>query len=421
MKTGMKNLFIQTGSVIILVLLIACLSLPGASHRSVNATTLHELTGEITLWYSYESGSSEETALNLVIDNVEALNPGLIITAIQKNFNTIHDEYVAEVLIGSGPDLLLTPNDWLGELAREGYIKNINTELVGKLTAFETTAVEGMKYMGSLYGVPESAKAVALYYNKLRIPDPPETTSELISLVASGKKLVIANGNAGGAYFNFGLYGAFGGQLMDATGRCIADQGGFVEAMQYLVALNNAGAVVIGDSWNEGVLKYRTGEIDFLIDGPWYLEDNRAALGVNTGVVPLPIGPSGPSLPLNGIDGFFINPISLRTADAVEVALQMVTQLNSQIFTNVGGHIPVRTDVTSVDPLINAFRLASATGLPRPQQAELVNYWVPFGEMMTEVLAGTVDPITGIRHACEEMNTLNGFPTYYVFLPAVKR
>jgi arabinogalactan oligomer/maltooligosaccharide transport system substrate-binding protein len=168
-------------------------------------------------------------------------------------------------------------------------------------------------------------------------------------------------------------------------------------------------------------MKFRAGEIDLLIDGPWNLKDTQTALGDNVGLVLRPSGPSGAALPMNGIDGIFINPNSEHIAEAVEVALLMVSQENSQIFTNVGGHIPVRTDVSSTNPLINTFKLASATGFPRPQRAELTNYWMPFGKMINDVLVGTVDPTTGVMLACEEMNTLNGFSTYHVFLPVVKR
>jgi len=45
-------------------------------------------------------------------------------------------------------------------------------------------------------------------------------------------------------YHNFGFFtGAFGGTLMDETGKCIADQGGFAEAMQYLYELKQAGLI----------------------------------------------------------------------------------------------------------------------------------------------------------------------------------
>ena len=105
----------------------------------------------------------------------------------------------------------------------------------------EWGVIDGMTVDGHLYGVPESFTAVALYYNKSMIATPPSTTDELLSLVLGGDKLV--TDGMDGAYYFYGFWNAFGGQLMDDTGRCIADQGGFVPAVQYLSDLQTSGAI----------------------------------------------------------------------------------------------------------------------------------------------------------------------------------
>ena len=99
---------------------------------------------------------------------------------------------------------------------------------------------EGATIDGKVYGVPGIIKAVALYYNKSTIPNPPKTTDELLALVKSGKKIAINQNN----YHNFGfLTGAFGGTLMDADGKCVADQTpGMADALQYMKDLKAAGA-----------------------------------------------------------------------------------------------------------------------------------------------------------------------------------
>ena len=45
--------------------------------------------------------------------------------------------------------------------------------LAGKLDGVAPLAVDGMSLDGTIYGVPESLKAVALYYNKAMLPTPP--------------------------------------------------------------------------------------------------------------------------------------------------------------------------------------------------------------------------------------------------------
>jgi arabinogalactan oligomer / maltooligosaccharide transport system substrate-binding protein len=378
------------------------------------------ITGTITIWHSYGPDTSEELALDQVIADVLSENPDLVITATHKPFGDISALYEAAVLSGGGPDLLLSTNDNLGHEFRMGVISNLDDYLEGRLTKVYTTAIEGMKVNGELFGVPESAKAVALFYNKAAVSTPPVKTTDLLQLVQQGKKLVIANGLAGGPYYNFGFYGAFDGKLLDENGRCIAKDGGVAPAMQYLVDLKNAGATIITDSYGQGNAPFCNRQIDMLIDGPWNLRWYQECLGDDLGLVLLPEGPDSAASPMNGIDGFFVNPNTDHFTSTIELALFMTNQPSAQIFTNVGGHVPTRTDVSSTDPLVNTFALASAQGWPRYQGPEMDNYWLPFGDMMTWVLAGVVSPEQGVRIACDRMNLYNGFGLA-TFVPFISR
>jgi arabinogalactan oligomer/maltooligosaccharide transport system substrate-binding protein len=361
------------------------------------------LLGTITLWYGYEAGNGEETALLQVIANAEADNPGLDIIPIQKSFDTIYSDYEAAVNTGGGPDLLLAPNDNLGNEVRAGQVLNLDSYVTsGDLANFTTTAVDGMKVDDSLYGIPESSKAVALYYNKTMVTTPPTDTTELLSLVTGGKTPAVSYG----PYYLYGFWSAFGGQLMDANGTCTADAGGFDDAMQYFLDLQAAGAALNIDygTAQDGFLN---GTYAMLIDGPWVLKEYQTALGTDLGVVVLPDGPSGNAMAINGIDGFYVNPNSPIPADAVNAALYMTNQASSQIFTDTGGHIPVRTDVSSSDPSITAFAQASAQGEPRSHLPHFTNYWDPFGDMFNGVLDGSFTPTVGVQNACDQMNQLN--------------
>lgn len=305
----------------------------------------------------------------------------------------------------------------LGNQVRAGVIRNLDTYLQGRLTNVYTTAIDGAKVDGQLYGVPESAKAVALYYNTSQISTPPTTTTDLLSLVQSGRTLASP---IGGSYFFYGFWSAFGGQLMDENGRCIADRGGIAPAMQYLFELQGAGAQLEID-YNLAQSQFLSGTIDMFINGPWALGDYQATMGSNLGVALLPTGPMDLARPMNEIDGFYINPNTINFTSTVELALFMTNQASSQIFTDIGGHIPVRTDVTSKNALVNTFAQASAQGSPRPQNEQLNNYWAPFNDMVINVLSGTTSPTTEVMVACDTMNQLNGFPIYKLYLPLIIR
>lgn len=393
------------------LLLIASLMLAACGTKATEAPKEEPVveepkgpTGTVTLWHAYQTGSSEESTLAELITNAKAEFPGLTIDVLQIPFDQIFNKYQQEVAAGGGPDMFVAPNDDLGNWVRGGLVLDITDKLAGKLDKVSGPGVDGMKVDGKMYGVPESAKAVALYYNKSMVPEPPKTTDELLQMVKDGKVMT----NFIGAYHMFGWAGSFGGKLLDDSNKCIADQGGWAEALQYLLDLKAAGALYNADyATAEGL--FRQGQAAFFVNGPWALADYKKDLGDNLAVAPIPAGPSGASAaPLNGIDGFYLNPNSKNVDGALALALFLTNQASSQIYTDKAGHVPIRSDVTSADPLIAAFAQASATGYPRPQSLEFANFWGPFGDMFTKVLEGAVTPADGVAEACKAMNTASG-------------
>jgi arabinogalactan oligomer/maltooligosaccharide transport system substrate-binding protein len=226
---------------------------------------------------------------------------------------------------------------------------------------------------------------------------------ELFELVKSGRTLVVPLN----AYHVYGFFGAFGGQLLDKDGRCIADQGGYVQAMQFLLELKAIGAIFEPD-YGIAEADFRSGKVAMFINGPWALADYLHDFGDALGVAPMPGGPGGPARPLTGIDGFYVNPNSKNVESAIALALFLTTPDSMQAFTEIGGHIPIRPDFPVKDPLIVAFSEAAAMGFPRPQSAEFGSYWGPFGEMVVDVMNGPVSPEEGVKRACDKMNAANG-------------
>lgn len=358
--------------------------------------------GEVTLWHAYQTGSAEEATLTVLIDNARAEYPDMTINVLQIPFDQIFNKWETEIAAGGGPDMFVAPNDDLGNLSRAGLVDNLDSYLAGKLDNVLQVAIDGMKVDGVLYGVPESAKAVALYYNKSFVQTPPKTTDELLQMVKDGQPMTFFIG----AYHMFGWSGVFGGQLLDADNKCIADQGGWAEALAYLLELKDAGATFDAD-YGVAEAPFRNGETAFFVNGPWALADYQADLGDNLGVAPIPSATDSAN-PLNGIDGFYINPYSENKDSAVALALFLTNKESSQVYTNQAGHVPIRDDVQPANDLNAGFAQASSTGYPRPQSVEFSNFWTPFGDMLTKVIEGISTPADGVKEACTAMNAANG-------------
>ena len=377
---------------------------PGASESAAPAA----LTGEITLWHSYGSGGGETGALNTVLEKVRAANPDLDITVVEQPFDQIFTKWRTDVAAGGGADMFVAPNDDLGKDAREESIANLDEYLAGNpaLEGYLPVAIDGSKVDGKFYMVPESLKAVALWYDKSAVPTPPADSDALLAAVKDGSVKIGINQ---GVYHQFGWTGAFGGQLMDESGKCTADQGGFAEAFAYLKSLKDAGAMFNTDG-NALKSAFQTGAINAIIDGPWQTADFRTALADKLAVAVIPAGPSGAANPFTGTDGWYVNPnLDPDQAKlAVDVALALTAPESEQVFVDDAGHVPANPTVSISDPITQGFADAAEAGLPRPQNAQFGNWWGPFGDALNKVIDTGADPATAVKDACALMNEANG-------------
>lgn len=366
------------------------------------------LSGEITLWHSYGSGGGETGALNAVLEAVRAANPDLTINVVEQPFDQIFNKWRTDVAAGEGADMFIAPNDSLGQDAREGSLLNLDTYLASNpaLGGYLPVSIDGSKVDSVFYMVPESLKAVGLWYDKTALPTPPKTSEELLAGVKDGS---IKIGINQGVYHQFGWTGAFGGKLMDDTGKCTADQGGFADAFAYLKSLKDAGATFNTDG-NALKTDFQTGKLNAIIDGPWQTADFRTALGDKLAVTTIPAGPSGASNPFTGTDGWYINP-NLDATQAqlvVNVALALTAPDAEQVFVDDAGHVPANPAVSISDAITQGFSDAAAAGLPRPQNAQFNNWWGPFGDALNKVIDTGADPATAIKDACALMNEASG-------------
>ncbi|HEY6204218.1 MAG TPA: extracellular solute-binding protein [Candidatus Limnocylindria bacterium] len=374
----------------------------GGTSSTGGGVAAGSIKGNITLWHAYGTGGSEETALNGIIDTIKKANPDAKITVLQVPFDQVFNKFQTEAAAGGGPDLFTAPNDELGNEVRANLLLALDDKLKGKLDKVAPLGVDGLKVAGKLYGIPMLFKAVALYYNKDKVPTPPKTTDELMTMVKAGKTIV-QNQNG---YHLFGWPAAFGGKLLDDSGKCVADQGGWADAMQYQLALKAAGGKFETDGGRADT-SFRQGQVDMIINGPWVLGDYKKDLGAKLGVAPMPAGPKGKAGPLTGVDGWYINNSAKNVDGAIALALAITDAVGQKAYADVAGDVPVRTDVTVSDPLVKSFADASATGFARPQSAEFANYWGPFGDAVTKIIEGKSTPAAGIAEACAAMNKAN--------------
>jgi arabinogalactan oligomer/maltooligosaccharide transport system substrate-binding protein len=380
-----------------------------ASAAPSAAPSVATLSGTLAVWEAYgASGTTEKDTFDKMVANVMAANPGLTVTVTDVPFANLFTNFETQAGAGSGPDLYIAPNDSLPKEARAGLLKDVS-DLSATLAAapYNTSqvALDASTVDGKLYEIPESMKAVELFYNNTALTTAPATTDDWM---ANASKLGWVYGaNGGGAYYQWGIFSSFGGTIMDpTTGKCTADAGGVAASWKWLADMKAAGMKFYQ---NDGDAKadLLSGKIAGFIDGPWQSGDLSKALGSKLSVTAGPSGPGGAWAPLTAPDGFYINSGSANADLAVQFALQMLLPENEQLFANAG-HLPASTTIQPTDTIAQSFAALMPKGFARPTLKQLDNYWGNFGNGIVAVIDKGTDPTKAVADACAAMNKANG-------------
>jgi arabinogalactan oligomer/maltooligosaccharide transport system substrate-binding protein len=382
------------------------------SETPTTVPTAATLSGKLTIWEAYgASGKSEKDAFDAMVDLVMHDNPGLNVTVLDVPFNNLFTKFETAAATGGGPDLYIAPNDNLPTEARANLLVDVSSlkdTLMAAPYSESQVAIDAATVDGKLYEIPESMKAVGFFYRTDMLATPPKTTDDWLTTVKGGTKLGLVYGaNGGGAYYQWGFYGSFGGTILDpTTGKCAATaNSGVADSLKFLSDFKKAGGVLYQND-TDAKAAFIKGTIAGFIDGPWMTGDLRTALGDKLAVVPGPTGPAGkPFAPMSAPDGFYINKASKNIDLAQQFALAMLT--HEQVFVDQAGHIPANTTIQITDPITQGFADVIKTGFARPTAAELNNYWGNFGNAIVAVVDKGTDPTAAVADACTAMDKAN--------------
>lgn len=371
-------------------------------------------SGSLTLWHGWTG--SEADALNKeIIPAWQAANPGITINVLAVPFDQLKNKYQTEVATGGGPDLLIGPADWTGELASADLIKPLNGLVPEEtLSQYVPSAVQALTFDGQLYGLPESIETVALFYNTDLVPTAPANSTELAQM--SGE---IAGANAG--TFGFALYSNFyhpagylfgwGGQIFTEEMTSAFNSPETVSFLSWLKDLTSQPGVTYQN--DDGAISslFKEGKAAMVINGPWAVADYQAALGADkVGVAPLPViseNGDAPALPFLGVKQIMVN--SNLNDDQAALAAKFAEFFTGaevgQILADSAGHLPANTGVdVSANPIASAFVAQAANSTPMPTVPEMGQVWTPAQDMIGKVLDGSATPEQAAADAAKQID-----------------
>jgi arabinogalactan oligomer/maltooligosaccharide transport system substrate-binding protein len=361
----------------------------------------------LKLWHGW-TDANELALLSGAVAAYTKANPGATVDLLAVPFDQLQNKFTTEASTGGGPDLLIGPKDWIGALTNAKLIAPLDDVAKDVLADLTPSAVEANKYGGKVMALPESVEAVVLWYNKDLVKTPPANTEELLTIAAAS-----GLGLNTGFYHTTGLLFGFGGQLFDATQKCVLDQGtGTADFLAFMAAAKNTKNVVADGDGGKLDAAFKDKKVGMIFNGPWATGDYSKALGADKlGIAaPIKITKSGKTFaPFLGTKNIFLSANS--KGDNVKAAVAfMKTIVSVDIQSTLAvkaGHIPSNKNVKPTDPFVAGVMAQTLSASYFPNEPEMGAVWTPAGDMITKVIEGKSQPADAAKEAAGLINTAN--------------
>ncbi len=245
----------------------------------------------LDLWHAYRG--DEATALQSVVDDFEASNPGIKVNLLPVPDESFSNKVFTGVPRGSGPDAFITAHDVIGNWADNKIIADLTPYLEpGELDAYHQTTVKATQYTykaedgsdrNGIFAIPLTYKSVVLFYNKDKIQNPPKTTEELLNYMqaktvkdcpvedSSCRKHFGLVYDETDLFFHGTWLNGFGGTLFDANGQIQLNNEGNVKSIEFVRKLNEY--IPSGVDGARIKTLFYDGDSDMVINGPWFMAE----------------------------------------------------------------------------------------------------------------------------------------------------
>ena len=341
---------------------------------------------------------------------------GIPVIVNQLGFGDIRDQFKTAGPAGEGPDIIIGAHDWLGELAVNGLLAEINVADVAD--QFLPASLAAFVYDGVQYGLPYAAENVAFIRNADLVPDNPATWDEvreiseqLMADGASSYGFIMFDNNP---YHFFPIQTAFGGYVFGLTdaGYDPTDVGmdseGSIAAGAYLEGYVADGLMPSGIDYDVMHTMFESGDAAMIITGPWAIP-RIAESGVNFVVDNIPAGPGGSAKPFLGVQGFMLSAFSDNKIVAEAFLFDYIaTDATMQSMYNADPRPPALLETREGidDEIMLGFVAAGAEGMAMPAIPEMSSVWSAWGDAMNLVRTGELDAESAFSNAGEQIRTL---------------
>jgi maltose/maltodextrin transport system substrate-binding protein/arabinogalactan oligomer/maltooligosaccharide transport system substrate-binding protein len=342
------------------------------------------------------------------------------VALVVEEVSGIRDQFIIAAPAGEGPDIIVGAHDWIGSLIASGLLAPI--DLGAKAAEFTELSLAGFTYSdGQLYGMPYATENLGFFYNTELVTEVPGTWAEVMevgqSLMDSGD-VTYAMALAGApTYDALPVQTAFGGYIFGLN-----DDGswnpndiglnseGEIAALGFLREQIELGRIPDSFDWDTAHTLFETGEIAFLMAGPWALDRIRAS-GVPYAVTSFPAATEGgePGAPFLGVQGFMVNAFSENVLLAQAFLTEFVATEDVMLQLYEAGlrppaYIPALEQIDDVD--LAAMDVAGENAVLMPYIPEMGSVWGAWGSGVQLALTGELPVEDAMNDAVSQIQDL---------------
>lgn len=364
---------------------------------------------ELVVWTDAERQEALEAAAAEFEEDT-----GANVTLVQKNFEDLRNDFIAQVPTGEGPDITVGAHDWAGALVTAGVIDTI--DLGERAEEFEEVALEAMTYDGQLYALPYSLETIALIQNvDLVGEDAPESWEQMIELgedSGADRPFVInTEGEEGDAYTMYPFQTSFGAPVFvqeeDGSYTDEIGMGGNegLEFAQWLSENGSSGEGHISTTIDYDINNelFNSGDAPFTIQGPWAIPSFG---DVEVAVNPVPPAGGETAAPFVGVQGFYLSAQTDNALLAQEFLVNyLATEDAQRTLYEADPRIPALTviaDDVADDPIVAGFLESSQNGVPMPNIPQMGEVWDLWNAAQVQIINGQ-DPESTWEQMVEDL------------------
>nr|WP_321457815.1 ABC transporter substrate-binding protein [uncultured Cohaesibacter sp.] len=364
------------------------IALIGSAHIALAATT-------VTFWHSFNPEKPNGQALQKIIDNFEAANPGIEIKPeFIGNYNDIVAKLQAAIPAHREPDAVIMEVTRYGLFADRGVLTDLtdyvnNDPLKDDLFGF---AREVGVFNSKNYIVPFNSSTPVLYYNKdifakAGFSEEP-SLKNYDDILKVSKQITEKLGDQGitgiaapGQFARWGLIMDNDSDMIDSkTGEILLDSPNTIEAYQWMASLVHENHVASPDGVtkeNIGRDAFLQGKVGIMMNSTGNYVRSKKALGDNLAVRPMPCNKVC-SVPIGGAGIGILSTAEQDVKDAAYKFISFAASAESNaIWFSGTGYMPINKHTAEqalakealakqpgIDVAIN--QLDFARGRPRP-------------------------------------------------------